>query len=89
MYDQRGTSARGRKVNGAKITVRFTDDEPDYSYEAEAMRAKHYAHQIISGQGFRKRAENGYVYFPVHRIKEVRVEALDESECLFEEEPEG
>jgi hypothetical protein len=76
-------------VNRAKITVIFTDGEPDFSYEAEAMRAKHYAHQIISGQGFRKRVGDGYVYFPVHRIKEVRVEALDESAWLFEEVPEN
>ena len=76
-------------MNKAKITVKFNDGEPDFSYEVDAMKAKLYAYRIISGQGFRKRTENGYVYFPVHRIMGVRVESLDESEWLFKEEPES
>lgn len=58
----------------ATIVVKFSDGAPDYTYEVDdVVRAKSYAHGITTGRGFRRREDNELVYFPLHRIKEVRV----------------
>jgi hypothetical protein len=59
----------------ATIIVVFNDGSSDYTYEVnDLVKAKKYAHQISTGRGCRKRDDDRAIrYFPLHRIKEVKV----------------